>query len=151
MKKTIYSALLIVLALCATGCTSGKPITVEIMPSKNSPVLRRDATPTFKLFWAAHFEEALSREIMKLRDVQLVATPISGESKPNITVLITGSVMNNAYQQLNGFKVTTGVTSKKPGRFEEFKDIVKKGEVELSKWAAETAATIEAQFIEPLR
>jgi len=151
MKKTIYSALLIVLALCATGCTSGKPITVEIMPSKNSPVLRRDATPTFKLFWAAHFEEALSREIMKLRDVQLVATPISGESKPNITVLMTGSVMNNAYQQLNGFKISTGVTSRQPARSAEFKGIVKKGEDELQRWATETAATIEAQFIEPLR
>ncbi len=151
MKKTICAALLVVLAICATGCTTSKPITVEVMPSENSPVLRADATPKFKLFWAAHFEDALSREIMKLSDVQLVATPESGKSKANITVLITGSVMNNAYQQLNGFKVSTGVTSMKPSRFEEFKDIVKKGEVELSKWAAETAATIEAQFIEPLR
>jgi len=151
MKKAICTALTVVLAICATGCTSSQPITVEVMPGENSPVLRADATPKFKLFWATHFEDALSREIMKLSDVQLIATPESDKSKANITILITGSVMNNAYQQLNGFKVSTGVTSKKPDRFEEFKDIVKKGEAELSKWAAETAAIIDVQFIEPLR
>jgi hypothetical protein len=151
MKKTIWAGLLIALAICATGCTYSKPITVEVMAAEDSSVLRGNGVPTFKLFWSAQFEDALSREIMKLRDVELVATSKSGESNSNITVLITGSVMNNAYGQLTGFKVGTGVASKEPKRFEELTGLIKSGEDALNKWATETAAKIEAQFIEPLR
>jgi hypothetical protein len=59
--------------------------------------------------------------------------------------------MNNAYGQLTGFKVGTGIASKEPSRFEELTGQIKSGEDEIDKWATETAATIEAQFIEPLR
>jgi hypothetical protein len=90
MKKTIWAGLLIALAICATGCTYSKPITVEVMAAEDSSVLRGNGVPTFKLFWSAQFEDALSREIMKLRDVELVATSKSGESNSNITVFITG-------------------------------------------------------------
>ena len=151
MNQVIRAALLVAFAICLTGCTASQPITLEVLASKNAQVLRKDATPQFKLFWGTHFEDALLREFMKLGDVELIATPEGDKSDATIQVLITGSVMNNAYQQLNGYKVTTGVTSKKPSRSEEYKAIVKKGEAELNKWAAETAAKIEAQFIEPLR